>query len=251
MGICRRTEDGLREKQPKRTKKMKRQHQYHSSSEESDSPSDIEAETKAAQPNPSDSDSNSESEAADLEASDPEEASDLEGESSAAPHAKRKRNDPAAFATSISKILSSKLTTTKRTDPVLARSASATAASSALLDARLASKARSKLREEKKAALDRGRVKDVLGVDTTETSSAAAVGAVEKRLKKTAQRGVIKLFNAVRAAQVKAEEAAREARKEGVVGMQKREERVVEMSKQGFLDMIASGGKKKEGSVEV
>ena len=66
----------------------------------------------------------------------------------------------------------------------------------------------------------------------------------EKKLKKTAQRGVVRLFNAVRAAQVKAEEAARSARSEGVVGMQKREERVNEMSKQGFLDLISSGGKK-------
>jgi len=65
---------------------------------------------------------------------------------------------------------------------------------------------------------------------------------LEKRLRKTAQRGVVKLFNAVRAAQVKGEEAAREARAKGLVGQGRREEKVNEMSKKGFLDLIAGGG---------
>ena len=65
----------------------------------------------------------------------------------------------------------------------------------------------------------------------------------EKRLKKTAQRGVIKLFNAVRAAQVKAEQGERQQKEQNVVGMQKREERVNELSKEGFLDLLSRGGK--------
>ncbi|KAI7709467.1 hypothetical protein KC353_g10333, partial [Hortaea werneckii] len=78
----------------------------------------------------------------------------------------------------------------------------------------------------------------------SESVDTGAVLEDEKRLKKTAQRGVVKLFNAVRAAQVKAEEAMKQAKSEGVVGMRQREERVNEMSKQGFLDLISSGGKK-------
>ncbi|OAR05648.1 hypothetical protein LLEC1_07965, partial [Akanthomyces lecanii] len=46
----------------------------------------------------------------------------------------KKRNDPAAFATSLSKILSTKLSSSKRADPVLARSAAAHASSRAVLD---------------------------------------------------------------------------------------------------------------------
>jgi len=65
----------------------------------------------------------------------------------------------------------------------------------------------------------------------------------EKRLRKIAQRGVVKLFNAVRAAQVKAEQTAKEELKKGTIGMAHREEKVNEMSKQGFLDLIG-GGKK-------
>lgn len=49
---------------------------------------------------------------------------------------------------------------------------------------------------------------------------------------------------------MKAEQAEKEAKAAGVVGMAKREEKVKEMSKQGFLEMITGGGKQKEGSVE-
>ena len=154
-----------------------------------------------------------------------------------------KRNDPTAFATSMAKILDSKLTTSKRADPILARSQTAMAASKEITDNKLEAKVKSKIRVEKKEALEKGRVRDVLGL-TDKSGSAEAVALEEKRLKKIAQRGVVKLFNAVRAAQVKGEEAAREAKKMGVVGMEQREGRVNEMSKKGFLDLIASEGRK-------
>ncbi|KAI5270875.1 Rrp15p-domain-containing protein [Aureobasidium subglaciale] len=155
----------------------------------------------------------------------------------------RKRNDPTAFATSMSKILGTKLTTSKRQDPVLSRSAAATAASKELADQKLELKAKRKMHAEKREALEKGRVKDVLGLNTPEVST-AVIQETEKRLQKTAQRGVVKLFNAVRAAQVQGEQARSEAKKEGVIGISQREERVSEMSKKGFLDLIATGGKK-------
>ncbi|KAH0420031.1 Rrp15p-domain-containing protein, partial [Aureobasidium melanogenum] len=155
----------------------------------------------------------------------------------------RKRNDPTAFATSMSKILGTKLTTSKRQDPVLSRSAAATAASKELADQKLELKAKRKLHAEKREALEKGRVKDVLGLNTPEVST-AEIQETERRLQKTAQRGVVKLFNAVRAAQVQGEQARSEAKREGVVGISQREERVSEMSKKGFLDLIATGGKK-------
>ncbi|KAH0263621.1 Rrp15p-domain-containing protein, partial [Aureobasidium melanogenum] len=155
----------------------------------------------------------------------------------------RKRNDPTAFATSMSKILGTKLTTSKRQDPVLSRSAAATAASKELADQKLELKAKRKLHAEKREALEKGRVKDVLGLNTPEVST-AEIQETERRLQKTAQRGVVKLFNAVRAAQVQGEQARSEAKREGVVGISQREERVSEMSKKSFLDLIATGGKK-------
>ncbi|KAH0065390.1 hypothetical protein KCU66_g24082, partial [Aureobasidium melanogenum] len=66
----------------------------------------------------------------------------------------RKRNDPTAFATSMSKILGTKLTTSKRQDPVLSRSAAATAASKELADQKLELKAKRKLHAEKREALE-------------------------------------------------------------------------------------------------
>ena len=65
----------------------------------------------------------------------------------------------------------------------------------------------------------------------------------ERRLRKTAQKGVVKLFNAVRAAQVRGEEAARKARG----GRTAREGRIREMGREGFLELITAGdGEKKD-----
>lgn len=165
-----------------------------------------------------------------------------------------KRNDPSAFSTSMSKILSTKLTTSRRVDPVLSRSVAAQKAAQASADSALEQKARRLLRLQKKEAKEKGRVRDVLiatnrdgvpgagdgGVDGPSTT--AEVFEAERRLRKVAQRGVVKLFNAVRAAQVKAAEAEKAARREGVVGVSRKEAKVNEMSKKGFLDLIASGG---------
>lgn len=160
---------------------------------------------------------------------------------------KSKRNDPNAFATSISKILSTKLSSSKRSDPVLSRSAAAHEASKAAVDSALEAKARRHLRDQKKKALERGRVKDVLVASRDDAtgeveSSTAEILETERKLRKVAQRGVVKLFNAVRAAQVKATEAEKDARRDGVIGVNNRTERVNEMTKKGFLDLIASGG---------
>lgn len=161
-----------------------------------------------------------------------------------------KRNDPSAFASSLSKILSTKLSTTKRTDPVLSRSTDAQSAARAAADSVLDVKARRHLKDQKMKALERGRVRDVVAPEVGSGRSVADVMEEERRLRKVAQRGVVKLFNAVRAAQVKAGEAERKGKDERVIGMGKREERVNEMSKKGFLDLIASGGGKKAAQLE-
>ncbi|KAL2269013.1 hypothetical protein VTJ83DRAFT_3859 [Remersonia thermophila] len=177
---------------------------------------------------------------------------------------KSKRNDPSAFAESMSKMLSSKLPASRRADPIVARSAAAAERARQAADSALEAKARKRLREQRRLALEKGRVRDVLVASTRRTlnletgevvevpdeeaarggepATTAEILAQEKRLRKVAQRGVVKLFNAVRAAQVKAHEAERAARREGIVGMKRKEEKVTEMSRKGFLDLIASGG---------
>jgi mitochondrial fusion and transport protein UGO1 len=57
-------------------------------------------------------------------------------------------------------------------------------------------------------------------------------------MKKTAQRGVVKLFNAIRASQIKTEQALAQV-KDGP--RSQREERVKEMSREGFLNLIKKG----------
>jgi len=167
---------------------------------------------------------------------------------------KSKRNDPTAFATSIEKILGTKLSTSRRADPIVARSAEAREASKRVADSALDAKARKQLREQKRSAMERGRVRDVLVatnlpvvhpetgelVDGGETT--AQILETERRLRKTATRGVVKMYNAIRAAQVKAAEAEVNARAEGMVGMGRRKEKITEMSRQGFLDLLAAGG---------
>ena len=244
----------LEETHSKKPKKSKKE-EYHSSPSASPSPdedefpalnladSDEDAETDAASnisPPPPVDEANDNQSSASTSDSDTD-----SGSSNSQPsnpnhtklsHQKSKRNDPSAFASSISAILSSKLSTSKRADPVLARSATAAEANASIANSKLESKARQKLRADKKEALEKGRVKDVLGV---ESGDMGAVMEEEKRLRKIAQRGVVKLFNAVRGAQVRAEEA-----RKGTAGTRGRvEEKVAEMSKKGFLEMVAGGGK--------
>lgn len=276
----RKVEDGMKGKISKPHKKFKKQTDYHSDSSEDEAEGQ---DFKGVNLADSD-DEGADAEVEDFEAatfddepaldgvgsdsdvtngsSSGEENSDEESDTNSNPNLikKRKRNDPEAFANSMSKILSSKLSTSKRSDPVLSRSSTALQASKEITELALEKKAKHKMREEKRAAMDKGRVKDVLGASTAFDAahtdgvvgqSTAETMEIEKKLRKTAQRGVVKLFNAVRAAQVKGEQAAREARNKGTVGYGRREEKVNEMSKKGFLDLIAGGGGAlKAGGVE-
>ncbi|KAL3459831.1 Rrp15p-domain-containing protein [Aspergillus heterothallicus] len=269
--------EGFQGKAGRPNKKFRKQREYHSSSDEAsdaDEPTDFkavnladsdeEAETvipkkstkkqtqKAEPPKKVESDdeeersgSNASSDADDDEDSDADSVGSLPA-GSLGQRSVPKRNDPTAFSTSISKILATKLPTSARADPVLSRSKIATQTSTDIAEEKLDNQARAKLRAEKKEELDRGRVRDVLGI---ELGQAGAVAEEEKRLRKIAQRGVVKLFNAVRAAQVRGEEAAKEERKKGTIGIGEREKAVNQVSKQGFLELI-NGKKGKPLNIE-
>ncbi|KAI1111733.1 Rrp15p-domain-containing protein [Nemania sp. NC0429] len=183
---------------------------------------------------------------------------DSEGEASnigGSRRPKSKRNNPDVFATSLQKILSTKLSNSKKSDAILSRSVEAQKASREIVDATLEAKARKLLRDQKLVASEKGRVKDVLtggsgGGDGNEEASTGEIMQTERRLRKTAHRGVVMLFRAVREAQERATEADKDARKEGIIGRQQRQEKVTEMSRQGFLDLIAGGGGKSKKGVE-
>ncbi|KAI2629262.1 Rrp15p-domain-containing protein [Hypomontagnella submonticulosa] len=215
--------------------------------------------TKFARDAPSDKSSDEES--GDNEDEDDEDedeegvGSDGDQSTSQPRKSKSKRNDPDAFATSMTKILSTKLSNTRRADPVLSRSAEAHQAAKDAVDSALEAKARRHMREQKRQAQEKGRVKDVLtgavDIEGQPETSTQEILQTEKRLKKVAHRGVIMLFRAVREAQERAAEAERDTRKDGIVGVQRRQEKVNEMSRQGFLELIAGGGGKlKKGALE-
>lgn len=145
---------------------------------------------------------------------------DILNQNGSGPSKKRKRNDPKAFALSMNKILGSHLTTKSRSDPVLVRSK---AKAQVVDENKLEAKARRVLVAQRRLELEKGRVRDVLPrVDNGEVS---VVLEREKALRKIAQRGVVKLFNAVRAAQVQQEEAQAEVRTKGFVGLGNREQK--------------------------
>ena len=264
----RKLQDGMRGKTDRPKKRFRKQKEYHSSSEEDSD----EAENGFAAVNLEDSDDETppqkavarnspktlkkkrqleeQSSASEREdeqeeeqgASDGDDADGSDEDQLSGTRRKNttKRNDPTAFSTSIAKILSTKLSQSARKDPVLSRSRDAVETSATLANERLERKAKAKLRAEKREELERGRVRDVLGLSS---GQAGEVVEEEKRLRKIAQRGVVKLFNAVRAAQVQGEAAAREERRKGTIGLENRQEKVNEISKQGFLDLIGGGNK--------
>ncbi|RDW93160.1 rRNA-processing protein RRP15 [Aspergillus mulundensis] len=268
--------EGFQGKTGRPNKKFRKQRNYHSSSDEADdepadfqavdlADSDNEAENivpnksnqskrkEAKKPEPKEDSPSDDEESASNADSDADDDSDVDADSDGSTPAgaigKRKvpkRNDPTAFSTSISKILATKLPTSARADPVLSRSKTVTQITTQIAEDKLDNAARAKLRAEKKEELDRGRVRDVRGIST---GQAGAVAEEEKRLRKIAQRGVVKLFNAVRAAQVRGEEAAKEERKKGTVGIGEREKAVNQVSKQGFLELI-NGKKGKPLNIE-
>jgi hypothetical protein len=95
----------------------------------------------------------------------------------------------AAFATSLSKILSTKLSSTRREDPLLSRSADAQKAAKEIVDSALDAKVRKQARQQKLIALEKGRVRDVLVATTNELTgdleaSTASILEQEKRLRK-------------------------------------------------------------------
>ncbi|KAL4903488.1 hypothetical protein BDW74DRAFT_156479 [Aspergillus multicolor] len=268
--------EGFQGKTGRPNKKFRKQREYHSSSDEADDePADFQAvdladsddevakvapkkskqpkRKEAKRPEPKEDSPSDEEESASNADSDADDDSDDDADSDdSAPagaigkRAVPKRNDPTAFSTSISKILATKLPTSARADPVLSRSKTVTQTTTQIAEDKLDNAARAKLRAEKKEELDRGRVRDVRGIST---GQAGAVAEEEKRLRKIAQRGVVKLFNAVRAAQVRGEEAAKEERKKGTVGIGEREKAVNQVSKQGFLELI-NGKKGKPLNIE-
>ncbi|CAF9922758.1 hypothetical protein IMSHALPRED_005756 [Imshaugia aleurites] len=171
-----------------------------------------------------------------------------------------KADDPNAFASSMRGILGYKLTRTQRANPILARSADAKEADEVLLDMKLEKKARAEMKRQKD---EKGggyfdpneMMRETHGEgaggmvgsasytdDVKEMGSISAYQQREKELRKMAQRGVVKMFNAFAHVREKTVEA------QGLVGSRaKKQEKAAEMTKEGWLEYVGLGGK---GEVE-
>lgn len=150
---------------------------------------------------------------------------------------KRKKNDPDDFAKAMSKILSSGLTSTNRKNPILARSIESKKLDEAAQDEKVTEKAKKQILAEKKAVLDKNHNAKVVG-ETDEEQ--ARIIERERQLRKVAQRGVVRLFNAIRASQISASAGSIRPG----AGVKKREAVAAQNSKSSFLDLIKGSSKK-------
>ncbi|KAH3675503.1 hypothetical protein WICMUC_002694 [Wickerhamomyces mucosus] len=149
---------------------------------------------------------------------------------------KRKKNiddGSESFANAVSAILGSKLKAYDRKDPILARSKQTIKKAES---EKLEAKARQELLSEKKKVYDKDRVKDLLPKNN---ENARSILEHERKLKKIAQRGVIRLFNVIMSTQNKTNS---EASKTKVLGQDQKDKLITEISKENFFDLVKQAG---------
>lgn len=200
-----------------------------------ESESDLDGDNEIDQDDSSDAsgDDDSESEATGSEV-DLESAEELDSDS--VPKKKKRKTDDGSqqFANAFNAILGSKLKAHKRNDPIMARSKNV---QKQLDSAKLEAKAKRQLLAEKKTLQDRHRVKNLLP-SASEPERVRSMIEEEKKLKKVAQKGVVRLFNAVLLTQVKTSQEISGEK----VGAVRKEELINEVSKEQFLDLVQAAG---------
>ncbi|KAI8061836.1 Rrp15p-domain-containing protein [Gilbertella persicaria] len=141
-----------------------------------------------------------------------------------------KKYSSEAFSDAMTKILASSLSGSDKKQPILARSKGV---ERKIEDEKLDHKARKILSAQKKALKEKGRV-------IPDFSSFE----YEKRLRKVATRGVVKLFNAIRTQQKVTEVAVQNAAgtRKTLAAIEKAKN-VSTMSKTSFLDLLKTGQK--------
>ncbi|KAG4305611.1 hypothetical protein PORY_001167 [Pneumocystis oryctolagi] len=145
--------------------------------------------------------------------------------------------DSAKFASALSEIISTINPSHKR-DPIL--SCYKQDIAKKIANKSIENKARLLISKEKKEEKEKGRIKNIIPLDSEE---AHKVLEYEKFLRKIAQKGVIKLFNAINTVQTKANKASKIMKKKGSTNASKREKEIAKMSKQDFLDLIKKPSK--------
>ncbi|KAG5438794.1 hypothetical protein PCANB_002514 [Pneumocystis canis] len=127
-------------------------------------------------------------------------------------------NHSEKFANALSKIVSSDVNSFYKNDPIL--SCCIMDKIKKIKNENIQNKTKISISMEKKKNKEKGRIKDIIPLNDDEASKSLEY---ERFLKKIAQEGVIKLFNAIRTVQIKAEEASKDIKKKGVISTSKRE----------------------------
>ena len=201
-------------------------------SSESDSDLDENDDVAGGQEDPSGSSSSEEEEQEDEDEDSAEESDD-----ESFPLKKKKKNTDdgrGTFANAFNAIIGSKLKAHDRNDPILVRNKSTL---KKLESDKLDAKAKRVMLSEKREMQDKLRVTNLLPA-AHDTENAREMIEKEKRLKKVAQKGVVKLFNAVLATQVRTNQDLDQEN----VGSSKKQELLNELTKLKFLDLVKAAG---------
>ncbi|CUM49295.1 uncharacterized protein AC631_03909 [Debaryomyces fabryi] len=153
------------------------------------------------------------------------------------PKMKKKKNlddGSESFANAFNAIVGSRLKAYNRKDPILAKNKTTL---KKLESDKLEAKAKRLILSEKKQLHDKHRIKNLLP-SASEPEKVRTIIQNERQLKKVAQKGVVRLFNAVLSTQLKTNQ---EIGKEQV-GQTKKEELMNEISKEKFLDLVQAAG---------
>ncbi|KAJ8145126.1 hypothetical protein OY671_001813 [Metschnikowia pulcherrima] len=204
-------------------------------SSESDSELDENDDVAGGQEDPSGSSSSEQEEQEDEDESAEESAEDSDDESF--PLKKKKKNTDdgrGTFANAFNAIIGSKLKAHDRNDPILVRNKSTL---KKLESDKLDAKAKRVMLSEKREMQDKLRVTNLLPA-AHDTENAREMIEKEKRLKKVAQKGVVKLFNAVLATQVRTNQDLDQEN----VGSSQKQELLNELTKSKFLDLVKAAG---------
>lgn len=171
------------------------------------------------------------------EAEEDEDSSEYDGEDDEIPKIKKKKNlddGSESFANAFNAIVGSRLKAYNRKDPILAKNKTTL---KKLESDKLEAKAKRLILSEKKQVHDKHRVKNLLP-SASEPEKVRTIIHNERQLKKVAQKGVVRLFNAVLSTQIKTNEELGQEK----VGQTKKEELMNEISKEKFLDLVQAAG---------
>lgn len=182
-------------------------------------------------------DEDDEVDVADVSSSDDEAASESDYDDENIPKLKKKKNlddGSELFANAFSAIVGSRLKAYDRKNPILARSKKSL---KKLESDKLEAKAKRLMNAEKKDQMDKCRVKNLLP-SADKPEKVREVIEKEKNMKKIAQRGVVRLFNAVLSTQVKTNQDISKEK----VGLTRKNELMNEILKEKFLDLVQAAG---------